>query len=99
MRTVKTRPLSKRAKVAPLLMVMVLVLGSFVMVRQPASANVKQDARHAGHSLGTAARDIGHKAKHIGLAIGHEAKTVGLTIGHAAKAGGLAFWHAVKARR
>lgn len=62
----------------------------------PANANIKQDARHVGHSLGSAAHDVGHKAKHVGLLIGHDAKKVGLAIGHAAKAGGIAFWHAAK---
>ena len=73
-----------------------VVLGSFAMASPPASANLNRDARHVGHSLGTAAHDVGHKAKHVGLTIGHEAKRVGLAIGHAAKAGGLAFWHAIK---
>ncbi len=75
-----------------------VVLGSFVLTSAPASAGIDRDARHVGHTLGTAAREVGHKAKHIGLAIGHEAKKAGLAVGHAAKAGGLAFWHAVKGR-
>ncbi|MHB1513897.1 MAG: hypothetical protein ACYCTF_12425 [Acidiferrobacter sp.] len=73
-----------------------VVLGTLAAASPPAAASIDRDARHVGHSLGTAAREVGHKAKHVGLAIGHAAKKAGLEVGHAAKAGGLAFWHAVK---
>lgn len=69
---------------------------ALTLLAPTASANINQEARHVGRSVGLAAHDVGHKFKHAGLAVGHEAKKVGLAIGHAAKAGGLAFWHAVK---
>ncbi len=62
-----------------------LVAAQLLIGAPRAHANLKRDAVHAGHALGTAGRHIGHDAKRAGLAIGH-----------AARAGGLAFWHAIK---
>lgn len=77
-------------------MVAALVTSVMTLSAPTASANIKHEARHVGHSVGLAAHDVGRTFKHAGLTIGHEAKKVGLAIGHAAKAGGRAFWHAVK---
>lgn len=99
-RTPSTRrnPLDPFPNALRRLAVIGVVLGSLAMTGPPASANLNHEARHVGHSLGSAAHDVGRKAKRAGLTIGHEAKRVGLAIGHAARAGGLAFWHAIKGR-
>lgn len=78
------------------LIIAALVASVMTISAPTASANIKHEARHVGHSVGRAAHDVGRTFKHAGLTVGHEAKKVGLAIGHAAKAGGLAFWHAVK---
>ncbi|MHB8253561.1 MAG: hypothetical protein ACYDEV_07665 [Acidiferrobacter sp.] len=72
------------------------ILGWIGVSTPVALANITQDARSVGHTLGSVAHKVGHKAKHAGIMIGHDAKKAGLAIGHAAKAGGLAFWHAAK---
>lgn len=70
-----------------------------IYVVSPASAEkqgLKDDAKRAGHAVGTAAHDIGHGAKKVGKEIGQGAKEAGKAIGGAAKEGGKEFRRAVK---
>lgn len=57
---------------------------------------LKDDAKRAGHALGSLAHDIGHGAKKVGKEIGQGAKEAGKAIGGAAKEGGKEFRRTVK---
>ena len=48
---------------------------------------IKDDARSAGHAVGSTARDVKHGAKKAGRDIGHEAKKAGKAVGGGAKEG------------
>jgi hypothetical protein len=68
-------------------------------VGAPAAAedsSLKQEARQAGHAVGSAVRELGHGAKKIGKEIGHGARDAGKAVGTAAKEGGREFHRAIK---
>jgi hypothetical protein len=70
-----------------------------VAALSPASAEeqgLKDDAKRAGHAVGSVAHDIGQGAKKVGKEIGQGAKAAGKAIGGAAKEGGKEFRRAVK---
>jgi len=48
---------------------------------------IKDDARSAGHAVGSAAREVKEGAKKAGKEIGHEARKAGQAVGAAAKEG------------
>lgn len=61
-----------------------------------AENDVENEAKKAGHAIGSAAREVGKAAKEAGRAIGQGAKKVGKSVGEAAKEGGRAVKRGVK---
>ena len=73
-----------------------LLLGSLALPAGAEDGSLKEDAKQAGHAVGSALHEVGHGAKEIGKEIGHGAKEAGKAIGSAAREGGRAFHRAIK---
>ena len=77
--------------------VALLVIGSLPV--SAAGGNPNDDAKKAGHTLGSSLREFGHGMKKVGKEIGHDAKDAGKAVGGAAKEGGKEFKRAIKGER
>lgn len=73
-----------------------LLLGALALAAGAEDRSLKEDAKEAGHAVGSALHEVGHGAKQIGKEIGHGAKEAGKAIGGAAKEGGREFHRAIK---
>jgi hypothetical protein len=73
MQTGKPSALFRRAASAGLAVMLVTVLSA----ASAEDAGLKDSAKRAGHTLGTAARDVGQGAKKAGKAVGNAAKEGG----------------------
>lgn len=73
-----------------------LLLGGFVPPAGAEDRSLKEDAKEAGHAVGSALHEVGHGAKKVGKEIGHGAKEAGKAVGDAAKEGGKEFHRAIK---
>jgi hypothetical protein len=73
-----------------------LLFGGLALPAGAEDSTLKQDAKQAGHAVGSAVHEVGHGAKKVGKEIGHGAKEAGKAIGSAAREGGKEFHRAIK---
>lgn len=76
-----------------------LLLGALALPAGAGDRSLKEDAKEAGHAVGSALHEVGHGAKKVGKEIGHGAKEAGKAIGGAAKEGGKEFHRAIKGEK